>query len=90
MLYNEEVKNNFLKDYLRSRVVSETSVKRSSIYGDQTIYTKINLIDDKNKVGIHIGRQDIYLEMGEIVEVKILEKSALIVGDIMQIKINVE
>lgn len=62
----------------------------SSIYGDQTIYTKINLIDDKNKVGIHIGRQDIYLEMGEIVEVKILEKSALIVGDIMQIKINVE
>lgn len=27
MLYNEEVKNNFLKDYLRSRVVSETSVK---------------------------------------------------------------
>lgn len=58
-----------------------------TVYGNQKIYTTINFIDKADRVGICVGRQEIYLTMDEIKNVRILEDSAFIGGDLMQISI---
>lgn len=59
------------------------------LYGNQRIKAKIHIINDGERVGVRIKNHEIFLWKNEIKDIQVMERFALIKGELMQITINI-
>lgn len=58
-MYQNEMKEGFIEDYMRSRVVARTSL--------YSLFRKVEpFIDDNNRLGLSINGEAIYIKKNEI------------------------